>query len=140
MPIVPSTSKGQMIGLLYGQHTVAASQNNVQIPIAIGEKDGAVDGVTAPFSGRIVAIGASTSAAATAGTLSIGATIGGTEDADTTFTITTETDKSFIVPRNQAKFAAGSRIGCEITTSATWNATTADLAVIVYVLYDVVGI
>lgn len=140
MTIIRQTSQGQMIGLLFGQHSVAASQTDVQIPIAIGEKDGAVNGVVAPFGGHIVAVAASTSAAATAGSLAIGATIDGTEDADTTLTITTQTDRSQVVARNKAKFSAGSRIGCEITTSASWDATTADLAVIVYVMYDVVGI
>lgn len=140
MTIIRQTSQGQMVALLFGQHAVAASQTDVQIPIAIGEKDGAVDGIVAPFGGYIVAVAASTSAAATAGSLAIGATIDGTEDADTTLTITTQTDRSQVVARNKAKFTAGSRIGCEITTSGTWDATTADLAVIVYVMYDVVGI
>lgn len=140
MTIIRQTSQGQMTSLLFGQHAVAASQTNVQIPISIGEKDGAVDGIVAPFNGYVVAITASTSAAATAGSLTIGATVGGTEDADTTLTVTTATDASLIVPRGKARFAAGDRIGCEITTSGTWDATTADLAVIVYVMYDVVGI
>lgn len=140
MTIIRQTSQGQMIALFFGQHTMAASQTNVQLPIAIGEKDGVVDGTVAPFSGQIVAVTASTSAAATAGTLTVGATINGTEDADTTLTVTTGTNVSLVTPRGKAKFAAGDRIGCEITTSASWDATTDHLCAVVYVLYDLVGI
>lgn len=140
MTIIRQTSKGQLVGITFGQHAVAASQTDVQIPIAIGEKDAAVDGIVAPWSGQIVAVAASTSAAATAGSLTVGATVGGTEDADTRLTITTETNKSIVVPRGKARFSAGDRIGCEITTTAAWDATTEHLAAIVYVLFDVDGI
>lgn len=140
MTVIRQTSRGQLVGITFGQHTVAASQTNVQISVAIGEKDAAVDGIVAPWAGRIVAVAASTSAAATAGTLTVGATVGGTEDADTTLTISTETNKSLVVAKNKAKFTAGDRIGCEITTSASWDATTEHLAAIVYVLFDVDGI
>lgn len=140
MTIIRQTSKGQLVGITFGQHTIAASQTDVQIPIAIGEKDAAVDGIVAPWSGQIVAVAASTSAAATAGTLTVGATVGGTEDADTRLTITTETNKSIVVPRGKARFAAGDRIGCEITTSGTWDATTEHLAAVVYLMFDVDGI
>lgn len=140
MTIIRQTSRGQLVGITFGQHTVAASQTDVQLPIAIGEKDAAVDGIVAPWAGKIVAVAASTSAAATAGSLTVGATVGGTEDADTRLTITTETNKSIVVQRGKAKFAAGDRIGCEITTNAAWDATNEHLAAIVYVLYDVDGI
>ena len=134
------TSQGQVVCLMFGQHTVAASQTDVQLPVVIGEKDATVDGYTMPFAGQIIAVAASTDAAATAGSLTVGATIGGTEDADTTITITTQTERSGAVARGKARFAAGARIGCEITTSGTWDATTSHLAAQVYVLLDVAGI
>lgn len=140
MTIIRQTSKGQLVGITFGQHAVAASQTDVQLPIAIGEKDAAVDGIVAPWGGQIVAVAASTSAAATAGTLTVGATVNGTEDADTTLTITTQTNHYNVVPRGKAKFKAGDRIGCEITTSGTWDATTEHLAAIVYVIYDITGL
>jgi hypothetical protein len=93
-----------------------------------------------PFSGEIVAVGYATSAAATAGTLTIGATIGGTEDADTTITVTTGTSGYVRVPRGQCVFSAGDLIGAEITTSASWDGTAADLSVVVYALVSLEGI
>ena len=140
MIITRDMSKGQLVALAFGQDAVAASQTDVQLPVTMAEASMAVDGYVAPFPGRIVAIAASTSAAATAGTLTVGATIGGTEDADTTLTVTTETDTYKAIIRTAAEFEAGARIGCEITTSASWDGTTADLAAQVYVVFDVVGI
>lgn len=140
MIITRDMSKGQLVCLAFGQDAVAASQTDVQLPVAMAEASMAVDGYVAPFPGRIVAVAASTSAAATAGTLTVGATIGGTEDADTTLTVTTETDAYKAIARTAAAFEAGARIGCEITTSGTWDGTSADLAAQVYVVYDVSGI
>lgn len=138
--ITRATSRGQLVALSFGQHAVAASQTDVQLPVAIGEKDAVVDGYTAPFAGQIIAVAASLDAAATAGTLTVGATIGGTEDADTRLTVTTQTEKSLVVKRTLARFAAGARIGCEITTSGTWDGTLSHLSAQVYVLYDIDGI
>lgn len=140
MVITRDMSKGQLVCLTFGQDALAASQTDVQLPTAMAEASMAVDGYTAPFAGRVVAVAASTSAAATAGTLTVGATIGGTEDADTTLTVTTATEAYKLVPRTAAEFSAGARIGCEITTSASWDGTSADLAAQIYVVYDVDGI
>jgi hypothetical protein len=138
--ITRDMSKGQLVALAFGQDAVAASQTDVQRPVAMAEASMAVTGYVAPWAGRVVAVAASLSAAATAGTLTVGATFGGTEDADTTMTIATETEKSVRVLRTKAAFAAGAVIGCEITSSASWAGTTADLAAQVYVVYDVEGI
>jgi hypothetical protein len=138
--ITRDMSKGQLVALAFGQDAVAASQTDVQLPVAMAEASMAVTGYVAPWAGRVVAVAASLSAAATAGTLTVGATFGGTEDADTTMTIATETEKSVRVLRTKAAFAAGAVIGCEITSSASWDGTTADLAAQVYVVYDVEGI
>lgn len=137
--ITLDTSKGQLVPYVFGQDAVADSQSNVQLPTAISEGSQANAGYTMPFAGEIVAVAAQLSAAGSAGSLTVGATIGGTEDADTTMTITTEVNKALIVPRGKATFAAGAELGCEITT-ASWNGTSADLVAVVYVLHYLEGI
>ncbi len=140
MQIELGAAKGQLIALAFGQDALAASQTDVQLNVALGEASQAVAGYAMPFSGEIVAVGYATSAAATAGTLTIGATIGGTEDADTTITVTTGTSGYVRVPRGQCVFSAGDLIGAEITTSASWDGTAADLSVVVYALVSLEGI
>jgi len=138
--ITRDMSKGQLVALAFGQDAVAASQTDVQIPVAAAEASQVVAGYVAPWSGYIVAVAASLSAAATAGTLTVGATIGGTEVAASTITIATETEKSATVLRTAGQFAAGAVIGCEITSSGTWDGTSSDLAAQVYVVFNVEGI
>lgn len=133
-------AKGQLVAYVFGQDAVAASQTNVQLPVAIGEGSQAVSGYTMPFEGEIVAIAADLSAAASAGSLTVGATIGGTEAADPTLSITTETSKSDKALRNTAVFSAGDVLGAEITTDGTWDGTSADLSVTVYVLLHLEGV
>lgn len=133
-------AKGQLVAYVFGQDAVAASQTNVQLPVAIGEGSQAVSGYTMPFEGEIVAITADLSAAASAGSLTVGATIGGNEASDPTLSITTETTKSDKALRNTTVFSAGDVLGAEITTDGTWNGTTADLTVVVYVLLHLEGV
>lgn len=141
--ITSDTSKGQLVQLVFAQDAVAASQTDVQLyaqeggagPISL-----AVEEYYAPWPGEIVAVAFDLSAAGSAGNLSIGATINGTEDADTTYAITTAQRGAKKVPRGKAMFAAGQYIGSEITTDGSWNGTTADLLVTVYVLFYVDGI
>lgn len=139
------TSKGQLIGLTFLQDAVAASQTDVDLNV-VEAFDGTatstldVTGVTMPWDGEVVGVSCRLSAAATAGQLTVGATINGTEDADTTLAITTQQGGYKRVPRGSATFVAGDRIGAEITTNAAWNATTADLLVTVWVLVQLEGI
>jgi len=112
---------------------VAASQTNAQL---LRGGSAAGDEWVAPCAGRIVYLTAHLSAAATAGSLTAGASIGGTEDADTTITITTAATGYKQVARDLAKFAAGDSIGVEITTDGDWNGTTADLDVDIGVLLE----
>lgn len=140
MQIERIIAQGQLVPYVFGQDAVAASQTNVQIPVAIGEGSQAVTGYTMPFAGEIVAVAADLSAAATAGTLTVGATIAGTEGTDPTLSISTETTKKDTAVRGTARFNAGDVLGAEITSSGTWDAITADLAVTVYVLLYVDGI
>ena len=138
MQIERITARGQMVPLLFTQGAVAASQTNVQLGVADGVAD--VVGYTMPFSGEIIAISADLDAAASAGSLTVGATLNGTEKADPTLTLTTAAVARDTCPRDTNKFASGDIIGAEITSDGSWNGTTSDLAVIVWVLLYVEGI
>jgi hypothetical protein len=137
-------SKGQLIPLHFRQADVAASQTDAQLTVAAVDNaaDDAlnVDEYVMPWPGEIVGISYSLSAAATAGTLTLGATVDGTEDADTTQSITTAQRGSAKIERGDAAFAAGARIGAEITTDGSWDGTGADLQVTVWVLVYLGGI
>lgn len=138
--ITLDTSKGQLVPYVFGQDALAASQTDVQLPASIAEASQVVDGYTMPFPGEVVAIAWSTDTAVTAGQLTIGATIGGTEDADTTVTITGGTGGRLAVPRGKCPVAAGARLGCEITTNSGFLPVTADLVATIYVLHYLEGI
>lgn len=140
MNVTPDASKGQLIALNFGQDAVAASQTNVQLPVNIGEASQAVDGYEAIFPGDVVGIAWSLSAAGSAGVFTIGATLDGTEDADSTLTVGTAANGYTRIERGKMPFTAGQQIGCEITTDGSWDGTTADLSVQVYVLYRMEGI
>lgn len=133
-------AKGSLVAFTFGQDALAASQTDVQLATAIGEGSQAVTGYTMPFDGEIVAICADLSAAGSAGSLTVGATVGGTEKADPTLSITTETTKSDKALRGAAIFSAGDILGAEITTDGSWNGTTADLTVTVYVILHLEGV
>lgn len=138
--ITTDTSKGQLLAFVFGQDAVAASQTDVQLTTVMAEASQAVDGYTIPFPFEVVGISASLSAAGSAGTLAVGATFGGTEDADTTLSFTTGTDNYKVVKRGKAYAAAGTRLGCELTTAAGWDGTTADLVVTIFCLVYLEGI
>jgi hypothetical protein len=137
MQITRELAKGQVVCHTFAVANVAASQTDVQI----NDSSNNVQGISLPFDSEIIAITADLSAAATVGTLSIGATIDGTEDSDTTLaSITTQTARTLRVPRGKARLANGQKLGVEITTSADWNGTTADLVVNVYVALELAGV
>lgn len=138
--ITLDTSKGQLVPFYFGQDAVAASQTAVQIPAVMAEASQVNAGYTVPFSGEIVAISAMLSVAGTAGTFAIGPTIGGAADLDAQLTVGTATNPYVRVPRGKMPFVAGNEIGCEITTSAGWDAITADLQVTVWALVYLAGI
>lgn len=140
MSIIRHTSKGQLVAYVFGQDALAASQTDVQLPAVAPEEGSTVDGYAMPFPGDVVAVTWSSSAAASAGTAAIGATVGGTEIAATTLSVTTGTDATKRVPRGAAPITAGARLGCELTTGATWDGTSADLVATIYVLHQLEGI
>jgi len=136
-------AKGQLVGLHFMQDAVAASQTDAQLPvIESGATSGTtgVDGYTMPFDGSIVGVSYVLSAAATAGTLSIGATVNGTEKTDPTLSVTTGTSGSDKATREASRFVAGDKIGAEITTSADWDGINSDLGVVVWALLNIEGI
>lgn len=140
MQIERGTSKGQLVAYVFGQDAIAASQTDVQLP-AVGPEEGStVDGYTIPFDFEVVAVTSTTTAAATAGQMTIGATIGGTEDTDSTLTITTETNGYLAVQRGKMRGVAGDRLGCELTTNSGWDAVTADGLFTVYAVLYLDGI
>lgn len=134
------TSQGQLVPLYFGQEAVAASQTDVQLPAPMGEATQVNDGYVMPFPWELVAITYQLSAAATAGQLTIGATLGGAEDADTTITVTTAATGRKSVSRAKMFGPAGGVIGAEITTTAAWDAIAADLAVVLWVIVYLEGI
>lgn len=135
-------AKGQLVQLTFMQDAVAASQTDVQLLIAevASAASNAIDGYIMPFAGEIVGISYKLSAAGTTGTFTIGPTIGGTEKALLTATVGTTTSGRAVVPRETYKFNAGDDIGAEITTGGTWDGTTADVGVSVWVLLYLDGI
>ena len=136
MQITREFAKYQLVTFSFGVANLAADQTDVQIKDATGQ----VDGISMPFAGELVAISIDTTAAATAGELTVGATKDGTENASTTQTITTATAATQAFPRGTATFSAGDKIGVEISTTAAWDATTADLSVTLLCALAVAGI
>jgi hypothetical protein len=136
------TAPDQLTSFTFMQDAVAASQSDVQLlPAEVASAAGnAVDGFVMPFPGQVVAISARLSAAATAGTLTVGATINGTEAADPTLSITTAQSAHDKTIRGSAQFAAGDLIGAEITTDGSWDGTSSDLLVVVFVVLDLTGL
>lgn len=136
------TSRGQLVPLVFMQDAVAASQTDVQLPIAevTSAAANAITGYTMPFDGEIVAITYLLTAAGTTGNFTIGPTIGGTEKTALTQTVGTTTSGRGRVARGTVPFSAGNEIGAEITTAAGWDGTTADLGVVVWVLLYIDGI
>jgi hypothetical protein len=134
-------AKGQVVPLMFSEDAVDASQTNAQLPLmAVDAVASLVDGYVMPFDGEIVAVSWALDTAGTAGSFTIGATVGGTEDADTTQTVGTASSGYGAVARGLAKFNAGDLIGCEITTDGSWDGTASDLVALVWVLLSLEGI
>lgn len=139
-PIIRSTSRGQLVPLIFAQDAVAASQTNVQLVVPGETTTPLVEGYEMPFAGEIVALSYTLNAAGTAGVFTIGATVNGTEDADSTVTVGTNAASYTVIPRGAIKFVAGDSLGAEITTDGSWDGTTSDLSVVLWVMLYVEGI
>jgi hypothetical protein len=142
MQIDRTLSRYNVVPLTYLLDPVAASLTDQQMPMVPVDTlaSYAPDGWTMPFAGYLLAISGRLSAAASAGTLTIGPTINGTEQAALTQTVTTGVAPYGVVPRESVRFAAGDSIGAEVTTSAAWNGTGSGLAVIVWAIIVVDGV
>lgn len=128
-------SKGQLVPLEFGQANVVASQTDVQL---VGNQS---SGYIMPFAGEIVAVTYCLNANKTAGVLTIGPTIGGTEVSALTVTAANSTAVGRkTVKRRTAAFAAGAEIGAEITTDGSLAPVTAELGVTVWVILSLEGI
>ena len=138
--IVPETSRGQLVAFQFAQDAVAASQTNVQLVTPGETTTPLTDGYVVPWPGEVVALTWALDTAGSAGVFTIGATVGGTEDADTTVTVGTAASGSQKVARGLCKFVAGDKIGAEITTDGSWDGTTSDLIVTVWALVYMSGI
>jgi hypothetical protein len=132
----------KLVAFTFMQDNVAASQTDVQLLVAevASAASNACDGITMPWAGTIVAISYQLSAAGTAGTLTVGPTVNGTEQADPTLSVTTGTSGADTATRGAATFAAGDRIGAEITTNGSWDGTSSDLVATVWCLVEVAGV
>lgn len=142
MQMTNECSQYQLVGIRFMQDNLAASQTDVQLLAAeVNSAAGnAVDGVSAPFSGMILGVSYDLSAAAANGQLTVGASINGTEDANTTQTITTSQKGYGRVKRDLVRFSAGDQIGVEITTNGAWDGLTADLVATVWCLFKMEGV
>lgn len=127
-----------LVRLSFMQDNLAASQTDAALLVAevASAAGNAVDAATMPWPGSIVAITARTSAAATADTLTISPTLAGTKQTAPTLSITTLQLASATAPVGQIPFAAGGLVGVKITTGGSWDGTTADLLVDVYVRFQ----
>jgi hypothetical protein len=136
MQITNELAKYQVVPLTFAQANVVKNQTDVQLKDASGQ----VDGLSMPFSGSIIGMAIDLSAGLTAGELTVGATINGTELAGTTQTITTAAAVIKKFPRNDFKFTAGQKLGVEITTNSAIDPETADLAVALFVALNIEGV
>ena len=143
MQLTKTLGKYQLVPLVFMQDNVAASQTNVQLYAAeVGSAavESAVDGLHHAVCRGDRGISYDLSAAATAGTLTIGPTIGGTEASDPTLSVTTGVTGSDTCNRGKVPFAKNAIIGAEITSGGTWDGTASDLVVIVWVVLAITGI
>lgn len=129
-------SKGQLVGLEFGQGNVAISQSDVQL---VGNQ---ASGYIMPFAGEIVAVTYLLSANKTAGVMTVGPTVGGTEVAALRVTAANAAASGVTtVRRLTSTFAKGAEIGAEITTDASFlPAASAELTVTVWVILSLEGI
>ena len=139
-PIIRSTSRGQLVALTFAQDAVAASQTNVQLVVPGETTTPLVVGYEMPFPGEVVALSYTLDTAGAAGVFTIGATLNGTEDADTTVTVGTNAASYTVIPRGKMTFIAGDSLGAEITTDGSWDGTASDLSVALWVMLYVEGI
>lgn len=141
-------AKGQLVPLVFVQDAVAASQSDARLAI-IETNDGTTESVSAvneyvmPFDFSVVAITVESSVAAAGSNLTVEPAIDGTVKTTPAATLTSagsDTSARGTALRDAVTGVAGGRVGAAVTTAAGWTATTADIAVVVWVLVHIEGI
>lgn len=144
MQITNEMGRYQVVPLMFTQDALAASQTDAQLNIIETAATSGTLGVTEyalPWDGEIIAISVLLEGtAATAGSLTVGPTIAGTEKTDLQVSLTTGKEATKKVARGTIPFVAGDNIGCEITTDASWDGTGLDACVLVWVAVEIEGI
>ena len=141
MQIKGYIAKGQVVPLHFMEAAVAASQTNAQMVLVdVGTSPSLTDGIIVPFAGAVIGLSWFKNAAGTAGSLTIGASIDGTEVAATTQTVSTAESGYDAFKRDVAKFEEGAELGVEITTDGSWAPVDADLSVFLWVLFELKGV
>lgn len=136
---------GQVVPLIFTEDAVAASQNAVAMEVLdlnfdAGTSDASfgypsVTEYAMPCQFDIVGISVRSSAARTAGTLTVDATVNGTATGLQAVLNATNTQTAYSTQRRESDTgSAGDRVGVKITTDASWAPTTADIIVVVWVL------
>lgn len=136
-------AKGQLVPLLFSQDAVADSQSAAAMNILETSATTSTLAVTEyviPWDFAVVGISLVSDEARTAGTLTVDATINGTATGLQAALDGTNTTRH----QNRQGRAAdtgvrGDRVGCKLTT-ASWTPTTADIAVVVWILVHLEGI
>lgn len=135
-------AKGQLVALTFMQSDAAASQSSATLTVAevrdaaaTADDQNAADGYVIPWDFEVVGVSVRSSAARTAGTLTVDATIDGTATGlQAVLNATNTQSKGSTQPRASDVGSAGSRVGCVITTDASWAPVTADVVVTVWVI------
>lgn len=136
----------QLVPLTFTQDALAASQTDVQLNIietaATTGTLGVTEYVLRPFTGWIIACSVTLEGtAATAGSLTVGPTLNGTEKTALQQSMTTGKESGSKLARpDWIPFELGDNLGCEITTSGTWDGTGLDLVAFVWVVLDLDGV
>ncbi len=141
-------AKGQLVPLVFMQSDVAASQSAAALAVAevrdaaaTADDQNAAGGYVMPFPGQVVGVSVRSSAARTAGTLTVDGQVDGTAVGLTAVLNATNTQsKASLQPRETDRFAAGAVISAQITTDGSWAPVTADIVVVVWVLLEISGI
>jgi hypothetical protein len=134
-------AKGQLVPLTFTQDNVAASQSAVDMNILEVASAAALALTTyrVPFPFDVVGITATLSAAATAGTLTVEPEIGGTATG-LTLALTTAASGQSIQNRNADPSPAGGLVSVRLTTDGSWDGTSSDLVVQVWLLAYLAGV
>lgn len=142
------TEKTPVVPLVFMQADVAASQTDAALTVAevrdvaaTADDQNAVTSYVIPWDFEVIGVSVRASAARTAGLLDVEPTIGGTAlgfQADLNATDTQSAYKRNL--RDADRGTAGGRVGCNITTDASWAPVTADVAVVVWVRLFVDGV